>query len=490
MANVSREVRLRHSTDEAGNDRGGKGVAERNRDLMTKLEPHPEVGNPAGRRTSEGIDPASKRAQIAAKARSNPKERFNNLLHHLTPALIEECLNEIPKSSAAGVSGMTVKQTKENLSWLLPPILKSIHEGRYEAPPVRRVYIPKADGTQRPLGVPEVIDRAIQAAMTKILNEIYEQDFMIYSFGFRPGLGCHHALATVSRQVGQMKMNHVLEVDLRDFFGSLSHEWLGKFLEYRIGDRRVLALIRSWLKAGVVEKGQWRGAENGTPQGGSISPLLANIYLHYVLDLWFDKKIKPRMKRAGHLIRYCDDFVFLFQSEEDVKSMRALLVSRLSQFGLTVHEEKTHFTDLTPGKPGGGNRRKMSFLGFSIFQTRNRQGWGWKTVFRTDGRRFTRAKMQMKERLHKIMHWEIQNQVSVINSLLRGHFNYYGLPGNSRRLSEFWNLVGHQWRRKLSRRSQRGSLKWEEVVELRKKYPWVLPKLKIRYCDLNAYVRL
>jgi hypothetical protein len=267
---------------------------------MRKSEPHTEAGNPAGPSAGKGHDPVSRRAAIAAKARTNPKEQFNNLLHHLTYELVAECLDEIPRSSAAGVDGMSVKQARENLSWLLPPILKQIHEGRYTPPPVRRVYIPKADGSKRPLGVPAVIDRAIQGAMAKVLNEIYEQDFLKCSFGFRRGLGCHHALATINELLYRQRMEHVLEVDIRDFFGSLSHEWLMRFLRLRIGDRRVLALIQAWLKAGIFEEGRWQEVERGTPQGGSASPLLANIYLHYGApgQTWCFQRVKfpPRQE--------------------------------------------------------------------------------------------------------------------------------------------------------------------------------------------------
>ena len=208
---------------------------------------------------------------------------------------------------------MTAEQARKNLNWILPPILKQIHEGRYEPPAVRRVYIPKADGKQRPIGIPAVIDRAIQAAMTKILNEIYEQDFLKCSFGFRPGLSCHHALATVNAIMYRWKMEHVLEVDIQDFFGSLSHDWLGRFLRLRISDKRALKLIEAWLKAGVMEEGKWQEVERGTPQGGSVSPLLANIYLHYVLDLWFEKKIKSKLRGKAELVRYADDFLPVLQ---------------------------------------------------------------------------------------------------------------------------------------------------------------------------------
>lgn len=220
---------------------------------MKISEPYTATGNPIGRRADLGRDPASRRAAIAARARMNPKEYFNNLLHHLTYELIEECLSKILKSSGVGVDGMTVEQARENLSWLLPPILKQIHEGKYDPQAVRRVYIPKTNGQLRPIGVPAVLDRAIQFAMTRILNEIYEQDFLKCSFGFRPGLGCHHALATVNEILHHWKSEHVLEVDIQNFFGSLSHEWLMKFLKLRVGDPRVLRLIESWLSTPSFE---------------------------------------------------------------------------------------------------------------------------------------------------------------------------------------------------------------------------------------------
>ena len=339
---------------------------------MRKSEPNPESGNPSGRSDGEGDNPVSRRAAIAAKARKNPKEQFNNLLHHLRYELVAECLNQIPQSSAAGVDGMSVRQASENLSWLLPPILKQIHEGRYTPAPVRRVYIPKADGRKRPIGIPAVIDRAIQAAMTKVLNEIYEQDFLKCSFGFRPGLSCHHALATVNEILYRRKREHVLEVDIRDFFGSLSHEWLMCFLSLRIGDRRVLKLIQAWLKAGVLEEGRWQKGEKGTPQGGSISPLLANIYLHYVVDLWFERKMKPRFQSGAELVRYADDLCAFFGNAADVDTMRTLLQARLAQFGLTLADEKTHTTDLGPRTNDGTHkRRRLAFLGFTIYRARS-----------------------------------------------------------------------------------------------------------------------
>jgi RNA-directed DNA polymerase len=458
---------------------------------MGKSGPHTEAGNRAGRSAGKGYDPVSRRAAIAAKARKNPKEQFNNLLHHLTYELVAECLEQIRRSSAAGVDGMSVKQARENLSWLLPPILEQIHEGRYTPPPVRRVYIPKADGSKRPLGVPAVIDRAIQGAMAKVLNEIYEQDFLKCSFGFRRGLGCHHALATINELLYRRKMEHVLEVDIRDFFGSISHEWLMRFLRLRIGDRRVLALIQAWLKAGILEEGRWQEVERGAPQGGPASPLLANICLHYVVDLWFERKIKPRFEGQAELVRYADDLCLFFGNPADVDAMRTLLQARLAQFGLTLADEKTHQTNLgARANSGTHERRKLTFLGFTIYRARSFSSSVRKTVFQTEDRRFSRAKAGMRERLRQLKHRPVEEQARAINQILRGHFNYYGLAGNAKKLQAFWNFTRKEWKHSLSKRSQKGRLTWEDFQALSAQYPLAPPRIRIRYSQLAAYARL
>lgn len=458
---------------------------------MRKMEPHTVAGNLAGLRVGQDRDPISRRAAVAAKARKNPKGQFNNLLHHLTYELVEECLAKIPRSSAVGVDEMGVEEAQENLSWLLPPILKQIHEGRYTPPPVRRVYIPKADGKQRPIGIPAVIDRAIQAAMTKILNEIYEQDFLKCSFGFRPGLSCHHALATVNAILYRWKKEHVLEVDIQDFFGSLSHEWLKKFLNLRVGDERVLKLIDAWLKAGVMEAGKWQEVERGTPQGGSISPLLANIYLHYVLDLWFEKKMKPKFSGKADLVRYADDFCLFFKHAADVDTMTILLKARFAQFGLTIAESKTHKTNMGVRKNGlTHERRRMTFLGFTIYRAPNRSHTAAKTVFKTDAKRFSRAKSALLEKIRKVRHWPVEEQAKMINATLRGHFNYYGIAGNAASLNRFRQLTQKAWKRSLSKRSQKGGLTWEAFVALQEKHSLIPVGIRISYPQMAAYARL
>lgn len=452
-------------------------------------EPHTAVGDANKRRG--GSEPQSKRALIAARARLNPTEKFSSLAHHLDVDLIKEHLQKIPLKSATGVDGMTVEQARTNADWLLRPIMNQIHKGQYDAPPVRRVYIPKSDGRQRPIGVPQVLDRSIQGATATILNEIYEQDFLNCSFGFRPKLGCHNAVATISELMYRHNMNFALEVDIRDFFGSLDHKWMRKFLEHRISDERILKLIESWLKAGVMEDGKMLMTEVGTPQGGSISPLLANIYLHYVLDLWFEKKIKNQLQGKAHLVRYCDDFVIMFQNRTDLSTVKPLLEARIGQFGLEVATEKTHTTDVRyRSKVSSADRRRITFLGFDIYRSGCLSGKGSKPTFKTEAKRFSRAKQRMKEKVSRNMHKPIKHQAQSINAILRGHYNYYGVAGNSRRLNSFHYETTKFWRKCLSKRSQRGKVNWEKMDGILTVHPLVPPKLKVKYSELSKYVRL
>jgi group II intron reverse transcriptase/maturase len=336
-----------------------------------------------------------------------------------------------------------------------------------------------------------VIDRAIQGAMAKVLNEIYEQDFLKCSFGFRPGLGCPHALATINEVLYRQRMEHVLEVDIRDFFGSLSHEWLMRFLGLRIGDRRVLALIQAWLKAGIFEEGRRQEVDRGTPQGGSISPLLANIYLHYVVDLWFERKIKPQFRGKAALVRYADDLCLFFQHPAEVDAMRTLLQARLGQFGLTLAGEKTHKTNMgSRTNSENHERRKLTFLGFTIYRTRSVGRTVVKTVFQTEGKRFSRAKAAMKERLRRMKHHPVEHQARTINQILRGHFNYYGVAGNAQKLHAFWNFTRREWKHSLSKRSQKGRMTWEDLQSLWSQHSMAPPRIRISYPQLAAYVRL
>jgi group II intron reverse transcriptase/maturase len=286
-------------------------------------------------------------------------------------------------------------------------------------------------------------------------------------------------------------MEHVLEVDIRDFFGSLSHEWLMRFLRLRIGDRRVLTLIQAWLKAGIFEEGRWQEVERGTPQGGSASPLLANIYLHYVVDLWFERKIKPQLRGKAALVRYADDLCLFFEHSTDMDTMRTLLEARLGQFGLTLAEEKTHQTHMGNRTNNETHeRRKLTFLGFTIYRARSVGKTAIKTVFQTEGKRFSRAKAAMKDRLRRMRHQPVVEQARAVNQILRGHFNYYGLAGNGQKLQDFWDFTRKEWKHSLSKRSQTGRLTWEALKALLEKHPLVQPHIRISYSQLASYARL
>ncbi len=294
-------------------------------------------------------------------------------------------------------------------------------------------------------------------------------------------------MATVGAWIKAFKLHNALEVDLRDFFGSINHEWLMKFLRLRVKDERMLKLIEGWLRAGVMEEGKRLEPESGTPQGGSISPLLANIYLHYVLDLWWEKKIKKRLKYRAELVRYADDFVLLFRNENEAKEVLRLLRLRLAQFGLAINEDKTHLTDLTPRERTGEERRAISFLGFNVHYTPNRARSGFKLVYQTDRKRMSRAVRNLKEKMRRWMHEPLEGQARRINRVLMGHYNYYGLPGNIRRLDSFAYVVRRQWRECLSRRSQNGQMPWEKMNEVLTQYPLMPARIRISYGVLDTY---
>ena len=311
--------------------------------------------------------------RLAAKARCEPTLRFTSLAHHLTKERVWENLGQIPTDSAPGVDGQTVTEAKESFGVWIEPMLQSVHRQGYHAPDIRRVYIPKpGKHEKRPLGVPCVADRALQRSTSQVLSAIYEQDFLPCSFGGRPGRGAHHALATLHEVIAGRKVEWVLEADLKNFFGSLSHDWMLRFVEHRVGDPRLISLIRRWLKASVLDDGDVHASEQGTPQGGSISVLLSNVYLHYVLDLWFERVVKSRLRGEAYLVRYIDDFVLCFQYREDALRVQNALCKRLGKFGLTLEPTKTklvefgRFAAKYASKRGRQRPETIYFLGFSV----------------------------------------------------------------------------------------------------------------------------
>ena len=436
---------------------------------------------------------ATKLEQIAVKARREPNLRFTSLAHHITCDRVLKNLLQIPKHSAAGVDGQTVEGAKESFKEWIGPMLESIHRQGYKAPNIRRVYIPKPGKTEkRPLGVPTVSDRALQRSTAEVLSAIYEQDFLPCSFGGRPGRSAHHALATLNEVIAGGKIGWVLEADLKNFFGSLDHEWVLRFVEHRVGDPRLISLIRRWLKAGVLEDGVIRPSEEGTPQGGSISVLLSNLYLHHALDLWFERVVKCRLRGEAHLVRYIDDFVICFQYRSDALRVLDTLRLRLGKFGLTLEPTKTklvefgRFAQRHAGKRGRTRPEIIYFLGLTLYCTRNRKG-NFKVGMRTEKSRLRRSLMSLQELMRRIRHQSIGDQVSDINAALRGHYAYYGVAGNIRALFKVYRAVERYWHKMLCSRSWAGSrLTWETFNQIKQRTPLLRPKLRLPYRELQA----
>lgn len=430
--------------------------------------------------------------RIAAKARCEPKLRFTSLAHHISRERVWENLCQIPSNSAPGVDGQTVTQAKERFEDWIEPMLQSMYRQGYKAPEIRRVYIPKPGKSEkRPLGVPCVTDRALQRSTAQVLSAIYEQDFLPCSFGGRTGLGAHRALATLNEFIAGGKVSWVLEADLKNFFGSLSHDWLLRFVEHRVGDPRVINLIRRWLKAGVLEDGEIHPNEEGTPQGGSISVLLSNLYLHYALDLWFERVVKPRLQGEAYLVRYIDDFVVCFQYRADALRFQEALAKRLERFSLTLEPSKTklvsfgRFAQRDAGRQGRRRPETIYFLGFTLYCTRNQKG-NFKVGLRTEKFRLKRSLTRMQDLMRRVQHLPVKEQVINLNQVLRGHYAYYGVAGNFRALQRVYRAVERCWHRMLGSRSRAGRITWDVFNRIKQRYPLLRPKLYLPYRELQA----
>jgi len=327
-----------------------------------------------------------------------------------------------------------------------------------------------------------------------VLNAIYKEDFLNCSFGGRPGRGCHNALATINEIIAGKSINWVLEADLKNFFGSLDHGWLLRFVEHRVGDPRILSLIRRWLKAGIMEDDAYEESEVGTPQGGSISVLLSNLYLHYVLDLWFEKAIKPRLEGECYLIRYIDDFIVCFQHKRDAERFVEVLGKRLAKFSLTLEPNKTRLIEFgrfaeRNAKAKGRKPDTLYFLGFTHYCTTNRSG-RFKVGRKTEKNRQRRSMSNLRTRIREAMHWKVGAQIDRINRTLRGHYNYYGMGGNYHALAKVHYLAVTYLKKMLSRRSQKGNITWELFNKITEKYPILRPYIKIPYTEFRRFAML
>jgi group II intron reverse transcriptase/maturase len=426
--------------------------------------------------------------RIAAKAREERKLKFTSLAHHVTEEFLWESVCHIPEDSAPGCDGQTVKEAKETFKQWAPEMLRAIHNRGYQPPPVLRVFIPKPGKKEkRPLGIPCVTDRALQRSVAEVLSAIYEQEFLSCSFGGRPGLGAHRALATLGEILsGIPAMSYVLEADLKSYFGSLDHGILLRFLEERVGDPRIISLIRRWLKAGILEKGELTANEKGTPQGGSISVLLSNLYLHRVLDLWFEQDVKPRLRGEAFLVRYIDDFVICFQFKEDADRVQAVLGKRLNKFALALEPSKTKLVRFGRfAHRYGKGPETFSFLGFTHYVTCNRKG-NYKVGRKTEKSRLRRTMANLKELMRDIRHWSLKDQVGRLNQSLRGHYAYYGLAGNWRSLHKVYRFVERYWHKMLCSRSWAARITWEVFHRLRDLFPLQRPTIYLTYGEMQA----
>jgi RNA-directed DNA polymerase len=388
------------------------------------------------------------------------------------------------KDGATGIDGVTARDYEANLEANLRDLLGRIKSGRYKAPPVRRTYIPKADGSQRPLGIATFEDKVAQRAIAMVLEAVYEQDFLSCSYGFRPGRSAHQALNQLAGVITVHRQRWVLEVDIRKYFDSIPHSHLREILDQRVTDGVVRRMIDKWLNAGVLEAGNLYFATEGTPQGGVISPMLSNIFLHHVLDKWFEDEVRPRMRGKATLVRFADDFVMTFETYHDAKRVMDVLGKRLGRFGLTLHSDKTRFIDFRPqhrgGTPPDCKAQTFDFLGFTHMWGKSRKG---KDVVRqaTAKSRYARSLAAVKDWCQTNRHRPIREQRAKLSAILNGHFAYYGITGNMRRLRQYRYQVERIWHKWLERRTRGKLFPWDRFRALLDRRPLPLPRITHRY---------
>jgi len=431
---------------------------------------------------------STKLERIAKLAREMPQVALTTLAHHIDIDWLREAYRRTRKDGATGVDRQTADEYARKLEGNLRSLLEQAKSGSYVAPPVRRVHIPKGDGSQmRPIGIPTFEDKVLQRAVVMVLEAVYEQSFLNCSYGFRPGRSAHQALRVVQSQTVKMAGRWVLEIDVRKFFETLDHGHLRSIVRKRVRDGTLLRLIDKWLKAGVMEDGTIEYPRAGTPQGGCVSPILANIYLHEVLDEWFMRQVAPRLVGRAHLIRYADDVVIIFAEERDAQRVLDVLPKRLAKYSLTLHPEKTRLVDFRrPDKraeasPGNGGARSrpgtFDLLGFTHYWARSRKGY-WVVKQKTAKDRLRRALKRVADWCRRHRHQPVREQWTALKRKVLGHFGYFGITGNYQALHNFWRRVIGAWRVWLSRRSQRAWISWEGMNRLLERYPLPQPRLR------------
>jgi group II intron reverse transcriptase/maturase len=418
--------------------------------------------------------------RVRLLARRDKSVRFTQLLQHISPARLALHFTQLNKGAAPGVDGVYWADYQENLKGNTLRLYDKLMNGSYRALPARRVDIPKGPDSTRPLGIVAIEDKVVQHTVADILQRIYEEDFLGFSYGFRPGRGCHDALDALAVAIESKKVNWILDADIQGFFNSISHEHLISFLERRVGDPRILRLIRKWLRAGILEDGQLKSTDVGTQQGGVISPLLSNIFLHYVLDEWVQEWRTSREVGEVVIVRYADDFVMGFQYEAQAKFVLAQLKKRFKEYGLTLHPEKTRLIEFgrfaaeNRKRRGQGKPETFDFLGFTHCCSVTRYG-RFKLLRKTTSKRFKNKLLSLKSELRKRMHHSLESVAAWLNKVARGYYNYYAIHGNLGMMSSFRYQLGVIWYRTICRRGQKRKMTWEKFVE---KWWWRIPSTK------------
>jgi len=419
--------------------------------------------------------------RIAELARQDPRRKFFSIAHLITVGELYSAFLRLRKDASAGIDGVTYEQYEANVEENVRQLHRRLVEGKYRVQPLRRVYIPKEDGKQRPISIPSLEDKLVQMVVVNLMNAIYEQDFLRCSYGFRPGRSQHQALDEVGRVICTRPTGWVLELDIRAYFDSIVRETLVEMVEERVSDGSVLRLIKKWIKVGVIEEGRLLVSETGTGQGQPISPLLANVYLHYVLDKWFEEEVKPRLKGEAYEIRFADDAILCFQHKEDADRVMQVLPKRFAKFGLTIHPEKTRLIEfgrdaMRKAKQRGEKPQTFDFLGFTHICARSRKG-KFMVQVRTINKRARRGLRTISDWCKSHRHDPVSEQHKTLNAKLRGHYQYYGRPTNYRSMWQFYRNVCRIWKKWLGRRSRGHGMTWERFAQIRSQYPLMLPRI-------------
>ena len=433
---------------------------------------------------------STKLEEIAKVAKERPTEKFTSLAHLINEEMIINCHEEMEKGKAVGIDQVTREEYTNNLKENAKDLVTRMKRHAYRPQPVRRVYIPKAGSNERrPLGIPAYEDKLVQTALAKILTAIYEQEFLDSSFGFRPKRSCHDALKALNEILHRRPINYVVDVDIKGFFDNVDHKWMVEFIKHRIKDPNILRLIGRFLKAGVVEAGIKYDTPEGTPQGGPVSPILANIYLHYVIDLWFEKKIRKQYQGAAFMVRYADDNVFCFEYKEEAEEFYKALKERLGQFNLEIAEEKSKI--IAFGRNANNNDKGkpevFDFLGFTHYCSKSRNG-RFRVKRKTSRKKYKASLLKAKEWIRYNRHLPKGILIKKLNRKLQGYYNYYGITDNMPMLAKYVDEVKRILFKYLNRRSQRRSYEWNKFQLFMKKYPLAIPRLKVSIFELKTEI--